>query len=257
MDSPESARASVVKSVARTLEVLELFAARQVPLSAKAVEQALDYPPSSTFMLLKSMTELGYLQLDRATFSYFPTIRVALLGDWLKSSALVSELVITAMRQLHEVTGETIFLSTPDDVVMRTSYFIPGRLAVNLSAHAGMVFPMTESAVGLCYLSTLPPGEVDLLIQRMNKLRRGRARIVASQVAERVSQIRKQGYAAVYDILPSVGSVTMPVPSPLASVQQIIGIGGLDERVRAEEKNYVRLMKAAVRSIELGMEAKR
>ena len=54
---------NIVKSVARVLEVLELFAQQREPMSGIQICRALNYPKSSANANLKSLVELGYLAL--------------------------------------------------------------------------------------------------------------------------------------------------------------------------------------------------
>ena len=74
--------AGVVKSARRVFEVLELFDRERRPLSLKEMCAALRLAPSSGAALLKSLVALGYLDYDRGTRSYFPTMRIAFLGQW-------------------------------------------------------------------------------------------------------------------------------------------------------------------------------
>ena len=59
-------------------EVFEFFAERQAPARLTEVARALGYPASSTFVLLKSLRSLGYLDYDRNDRTFLPTLRSAL-----------------------------------------------------------------------------------------------------------------------------------------------------------------------------------
>jgi len=240
---------SVVKSAARTLAILELFSQKQEPLTAKQVEIALSYPSSSTIMLLKSLNELGYLRFDRLSRTYLPTMRVAMLGNWMKTSALASDIVLQAAQKLHDKVHETIFVSSPNDTVMQTVYFIPGRLTINLNITLDFTIDMVNSAAGLAYLSTLSPAQVDEIIERTNRNRRGRPKYEPEAVHDKVDAVRRQGYASVYDVISAVGSITMAIPSPYSETQHVLGIGGFSERVKASEGDYVKQLKSAINGI--------
>ena len=49
-----------VKSAVRTVELLEYFAGRPGMHSLAAVQEAVGYPKSSLYMLLRTLVELGY-----------------------------------------------------------------------------------------------------------------------------------------------------------------------------------------------------
>jgi DNA-binding IclR family transcriptional regulator len=69
--------------VVRVFAILELFSALRRPLTGGQVAKALNYPGSSTFALLRSMTAQGYLAFDPLRRTYFPTVRLAHLNYWL------------------------------------------------------------------------------------------------------------------------------------------------------------------------------
>ena len=55
-----------VKSAARVFEVLEYFDRIRRAATVMEIARTLDYPQSSTSVLLRSMVELGYLEQDPA-----------------------------------------------------------------------------------------------------------------------------------------------------------------------------------------------
>ena len=73
----------VVKSAGRVLEIFEFFAHRHAPATVSEVAAALEFPLSSTSVLLKSLLTLGYLEYSARSREYQPTIRFAVLGTWI------------------------------------------------------------------------------------------------------------------------------------------------------------------------------
>lgn len=71
-DDRSAIAGGAVKSAGRVLEVLELLGNVRKPLSASEIGRLLDYPKSSTNVLLKYLTNLGYLSFDPDTMHYFP-----------------------------------------------------------------------------------------------------------------------------------------------------------------------------------------
>jgi DNA-binding IclR family transcriptional regulator len=240
-------QAGVVKSAARTLEVIETFAHEQRPLHAREIQLALGIPASSTIALVKSLMRLGYLRFDRRAKLYVPTLRVAMLGDWLRRDALASESVLAAMRAVGAATGETTFLSTPNDVHMQVTHIIAGRQPIALSVKPGMLVSMTESAVGLAFLASRPDEEIRALCRRLGREGHHAGPVDLGAVMARVSETRRRRYAAVYGLLPGVGSVAAVLPAPLDTAQAVLCIGGPEARVRACERDYARDVLAAIR----------
>ncbi|HEX7943836.1 MAG TPA: helix-turn-helix domain-containing protein, partial [Phenylobacterium sp.] len=75
-----------MKSAQRALEILEVFARQRRPLALKEILEELGYPTSSGSALMKSLVALGYLDYDRERRTYFPTMRIAVLGHWVPAA---------------------------------------------------------------------------------------------------------------------------------------------------------------------------
>lgn len=114
-----SSTATTVKSATRVIEVLEFFRDHREPRSLKQLTEALGYPQSSTTVLLKSLVTLGYINYDRVRRVYFPTLRVASLGDWISQALLGQGRLLEAMRDVHNGTGETVSIAVQNDVYMQ------------------------------------------------------------------------------------------------------------------------------------------
>ena len=149
-----------VKSAARTLAILELFGRERRALSARGIQTALGYPASSTIGLLKTLMAAGHLRFDRRTRLYVPTLRVVLLGDWIRATPLGSDRLRRALERVVERTGESAFLSTPNDVAMQVTHIVLGPQPITLSVSPGATVPMLASAVGQAFLATRPEHEL-------------------------------------------------------------------------------------------------
>ena len=58
--SKQVSKRPAVKSAARAIEILDYFRTAQQPRSLKLICEGLGYPQSSTTVLLKTLTSLGY-----------------------------------------------------------------------------------------------------------------------------------------------------------------------------------------------------
>ncbi len=77
---------SVIKSARRVFEVLEYFDDVRRPASLHDIVSHFGYPLSSGYSLLKSIVAMGYLDYDKASRTYMPTMRVATLGHWVQDA---------------------------------------------------------------------------------------------------------------------------------------------------------------------------
>ena len=142
---------SVVKSAARVLEVFEYFAARRGPATVSDICTALGYPQSSTSVLLKSLSTLGYLNQDPASRRYSPTPRVALLGEWL---ALADDLP-QLMQRVAAATGQPVMLAQrTGPQIQYIKLLEAGGAGENPpELRAGARVPLFASAAGIVLLS--------------------------------------------------------------------------------------------------------
>src|ERR1035437_10867635 len=93
---------NVVKSAARVLQILEFFDEVKRPTSVAEVAEHHGWPHSSSSVLMRSLVALGYLHYDPSERSYFPSTRVALLGDWIQDNRFKDGQL---MRLMHDQIG--------------------------------------------------------------------------------------------------------------------------------------------------------
>jgi IclR family acetate operon transcriptional repressor len=111
--------AGPVKSALRTVELLEFFSGHRGLHSLSELQQSLGYPKSSLYMLLRTLTDLGWVETDPTGTLYGIGLRALLVG----TSYLDGDHVLSAARDtldwLSETTAETVHLARLDgtDVV--------------------------------------------------------------------------------------------------------------------------------------------
>lgn len=239
---------AVVKSVGRVIEVFELMRDTRRPLTGTEIGRTLDYPKSSTNAILKSLVALGYLSLDQEGLTYFPTLRLTQLGDWVPAALLGSGEAANLVGELHEATGETVTLSMQNDLSIELLRLIPGKFPISLRVREGFMAPLFGTGIGSALLSTMPDDRVEALAERFNaQARRRRDRVDISAVMQEVRQVRSQGYAAAYDrLMDDTGAVAMPLPKSLEGRQLIVAVAGLGDRIRRNETMIVRTMRRAI-----------
>ena len=240
----------IVKSVGRVIEVLELFEKRREPMTATEICESLGYPNSSADALLKSLVALGYLTLDTRNRSYFPSLRVMQLGEWIPGKLFSGE-TMALLEELHEASGETVTLSTQSDLHMQFVRVIPGTFPISLRVTEGYMGPLFGSAVGTAFLSRLKDRQIGRLLQRAKRTPGSvSSRVRLSHIMEEVEETRERGYAVAYDrILSDTGAVAMPLPNHGSFV---VAVGGLSPRIHRSEAAIIRHMRRAIRRMRRG-----
>ncbi len=112
-DADHRANSKLVKSVARTVELLLLFADTRRYLTLQEISEMMELPKSSTFELVNTMVTEGILELKDAKRK---TYGLSLLAFEIGSAAVANLGVIDIARpylqNLNQVTGGTVFLGT-------------------------------------------------------------------------------------------------------------------------------------------------
>ena len=128
---------SVVKSAARTLEIFEYFDEARRPAHIQEVALALGYPHSSTAALLRSLADLGYLEFSVEDKTYFPSIRVSLLGHWVGDEVLPLRRIQQQMRDIAEQTQMTVVLGAVSGGYCQYVRVIEGTTPIRYHVKAG------------------------------------------------------------------------------------------------------------------------
>lgn len=238
----------IVKSAARVMEVLELFARRREPLSGTEIGLELGYPKSSANALLKSLVSLGYLSQDTESLRYFPSLRVTRLGDWVPSMVLGATEAVDIVRTLHAETSETVTLSMQTGLQMQFIRVMPGTFPISLQINEGFTAPIFGTAVGAAMLSSLADDVIDELYDRARRLGAlTRPDLALESVMTEVRTARRDGHAVGYDrILSDTGAVAAPLPPTEYGPTLVVGVGGLSGRIHRNEAKIIRAIKRAI-----------
>ncbi len=238
----------LVKSVERVFAILECFARMRSPLSAIEIGRRLDYPASSTAALLKSMVGLGYLAYDKATRTYFPTIRLPLIAKWIDEAILGDAKLDRLVEELRTETGETVMVAAQNGLEMQYLLNRPGIFPVRFLAPAGTMRPICASGIGWALLGTKPDAEVLAIVKRLNRAAPSAQRIDPVPLLDLVAQVRAQGYAASYGtVVAGSGIIAMAMPPVAQDRPLVLGIGGPVERLEKKEAALVQKMRRALR----------
>lgn len=238
-----------VKSAARVFEVLEYFDRIRRAATVMEVARTLDYPQSSTSVLLRSMVELGYLEQDASRRAYLPTPRVTLLGSWVEPLLSPGGEVMRLMDELGAETGETIILGVPTGDAVRYIHVVQATGAMRLHVGAGTIRPMAISGMGRLFMTTMDEARVRQIVDRYNAEAAGEEnRLRIASVRSDLAAIRADGYAPSLDRLtPGVGGISMLLPVAPHGVPMAVAIGGFSKTISDAREHFVELMRAAIR----------
>ncbi|WP_454754202.1 IclR family transcriptional regulator [Cupriavidus necator] len=240
---------SPIKTSKRVVEIFEAFEIVQRPMALKDFTERFGYPPSSASALLKSLVALGYLDYDRFSRTYMPTMRIASLGSWIQPALFgQDENVLRLMQQLSDEFGECTTLSAQSDLYVQYVYLIPSRLPIWYSVPIGTVRPIARSGSGWVMLGARTNAEIDDLVRRINFHEPDPARKVKlPELMALVEQGRRDGYLFnKHTLEPGAGGICMVLPERRLGRLFALAVSGPVDRLESKQDRVIDAMRQGI-----------
>ena len=232
---------TVIKSVGRVFEILELFDKRRQALSAKDVSKTLNYPLNSAHALLKSMLELGYLEFNEVDWSYVPSTKFVNVLDWLEEYLERDSNIIEFMHELNQKTEETINLSRGFDTKTKFIQGLNSIHPVGISVRIGLTMPAVQSLTGITSLAAMDNKELADFLQHPDNVDAD-----LSLIESVLQEIKDRGTTCRTDLfVKGIGAVCLPVLTHENRIL-VVGVVGPSERVIEQQKKYRKQLKQLV-----------
>lgn len=215
-----------VRQAANVLDLLEYFATRTRPATLAEISEDLGWPRSSTFNILDTLAQRGYLFIAEGRFGYYPTEK------WLVESRVISEampvpdFVRRSIQQLTEETGETAYLVAPAGLHVVLIYVVESKETIRYSADVGKLLPIHTSAAGRAILSQFPKQAIDSMLSKVEYIRYQPNSLMSPEaVLNDIAQSEKRGwFESDTQFTPDVQGIAVKLP--LLGRQLAISIGG-------------------------------
>lgn len=229
----------MVRVIHRVFAILECFSMDKPALSLQEISRKVELPKSTTFRLVVTLLECGYL-LQRADLRYSLSYKLLLLGSVVSQTQDVREITRPVMEELARSTGETVTLSTRSgfericlDVVESTSH-------LRSIVLPGDRLPLLYGATGKMFLAHLD----DAGIEEVRKTQQlPRKRVTRKALAETVAAVRAQGYVVTRDDrVDGVMAVSVPIRDASGEVRYCMAITGPTSRFEPREQALVEQM---------------
>ncbi|MEA2409412.1 MAG: IclR family transcriptional regulator, acetate operon repressor [Thermoleophilaceae bacterium] len=140
-----------VGTLARGLDILELFAGDSPELTQTEISERLGLPVPTVHRLVKLLTERGWLVRDGAS----RRLRLGLGAARLLPAVRLPDLAREPLRALAERSGETVNLATLDGGEVLYLVSEAGTNLLTLRSHVGLRLPVHATALGKCLLAQL------------------------------------------------------------------------------------------------------
>jgi DNA-binding IclR family transcriptional regulator len=240
--------ASTVKSAERVLKILEYFDDIQMSATVMDVAQTLKMPQSSTSALLRTLTELGYLDLDRRKRTYIPTGRVALLGSWTNPDLVVGGRAVELQRDINEVTGHTVLLVTRRAHDIQLIHAIHARAPDRPYVSKGARRSVVAAATGYVLLGSVSEAEIRKMVFRYNaNVNKTGPDVDVAELLSTVQKARVDGYA-IRASTKLVGGACLAVPLQ-GTADRIFALGvgsSVSEEILKDKQELLGLIRSKI-----------
>jgi IclR family KDG regulon transcriptional repressor len=167
-----SRNATQIKSVVRTLTLIEALSAHPKGATITALAGELSLPKSSVFRMLHTLLEFGYVRQDPATERYSLGPRFLHLAASVEHGSDVRAIAHPLIVELSKLTTETVHLALPVGGHMVYIDKIESPRAVVMASRIGQQVPLHSSALGKAYLSAMAPDDRRAVVEGLPLERR-------------------------------------------------------------------------------------
>jgi IclR family transcriptional regulator, KDG regulon repressor len=234
-----------VKSADRTLAILDLLTQHQDGLTLLEIQTRLGLPKSSTYALLVTMANRGFLEQDPETRRFRVGIRLWQAGQSYVAVTDLEKVALPYMEELRDQLNETVQLATLDGIDNVYIAKVDPDQQLRLASRVGARLPAYATGIGKALLSQLDDGElvrrfagVDFVRYTPNTIQSLRTLLDA------VSETRARGYAT------DNSEYTPGVVCVAASVRRPRGLSGAALSVSIPEvRKTSGLMESAINGV--------
>ena len=236
-------------------KIFQLLAENPEGVSLSGISQALGIPKTTTFRLLFTLEELGYVE----SASRNGLFRIGYkMGIWAREGTVATSLVEIGrpiLKRLAEETRQTakISIARNNHAVVIAKHDSPEEMRIYVKV--GAVFPLHSGAASRILLAWLP--EADLEIYLASGLDRFTGHTLADrgELLGSLDTIRNQGYAVDDgEYLEGVGAVAVPIRGFGGNVVAALSLPYINGTVdKNEQRRLIAAAKAASDSMSRGL----
>lgn len=156
-----------VKSSGRTVDLFEVFARKQMPLTVSDIARGIKAPLTSCFYLVRALEARGYLYTLNARREIYPTRKLLDVAQSIKAGEPRLARIEPMLVALRDSTGETVILATRQGNRVIYLAVIEGQQTIRYTARVGDFKPLHSSSAGKVLLSALEPSDRAKMVAKL------------------------------------------------------------------------------------------
>lgn len=223
----------LVRQAANVLDLLEHFAQTKRPGTLAEISATLGWPRSSTFNLLTTLAQRGYLYEPRPRAGFYPTSRWAWLARDIGDTELLPESVCRAADEVARLTEETVAVAAPYGTNAVLLYVVESPHVIRFTAQVGYQMPIHTTAGGRALLAQYSAGERAIVLKKVRYEKFAeRSLLDAQQVEAEIKRATARGW---HENINGYAADLLGIAIPVGIADRCLSlvIGGPVSRMRA------------------------
>lgn len=187
---------TLIQSISRALEILELFDENHRSFSIKEISTKLDLNKSTIHSILKTLKHYGYIMQVQDTAEYALGWRLYERGNLLMNQVEIKPVAHKYLMKLNHLTNETVHLVTRVDREAIYIDKINGNNTLVIYSRIGKKVPLHCSAVGKVLTAYLEQDQFENIF-KYYEFKPATANTILTHEAflSEIEKVREQGYA--------------------------------------------------------------
>lgn len=186
----------MVRQVKYAFDLLEFFAQRRSPATLTEISDHFGWPRSSTFNLIETLTQAGYLHEPKLRGGYYPTRRLLSLARTISASEPLPEELTDVVSSLARTTGETAILGAIAGAQAIYLDVVESEQSIRYFAKPGDMVPMYATSIGRALMSMMSDKEVAAVLSQTKFHKYAdNTPTSATQVHDLLMKVRDLGYS--------------------------------------------------------------
>lgn len=226
----------IVKSVQRTVKILESFNPEVQELGITELSKRLKIPKSTVYNILNTLVLEGILEKNRDNQRYRLGLKLFELGNIARANFELRSVATPFLKELNRQLDETVHLTILDKGEVLYIECFESTKRLRTYSVIGMRAPLHCTAVGKAILAFLPEEEMDEIIRAKGLERFTENTITDPQkLKEHLKEIRSRGYSTDdMEHEEGVRCVGAPIPNQEGKVFASISVSGPSQRLTLE-----------------------
>lgn len=156
-----------VKRAANVVELLEFFAARGEPATLAKIADSLNWPRSSTFNIVGTLVDMGYIYEPKVRGDYYPSPRWQSVINAIGDNDPLPDALRELVDDVSARTGETSALGSVSGLSVIFLHVCESRQPIRYFAEVGTQVPIHASSAGRAILAQMTKRERETIYRKL------------------------------------------------------------------------------------------